>query len=46
MPYDSLWGIENLFEQLMGFTEYKILTLFIVIVILILIILYLTSRRV
>lgn len=45
MPYDPLWGIENLLNQLMSFTEYKILSLVLIIAGLILVILYLLSRE-
>jgi len=45
MPYNELFGLENLLNQLMGFTDYKLLTLTIIIVVLILIIFYLVSIR-
>jgi hypothetical protein len=44
MSYNPIWGFENLLDELMSFTEYKLIVLFIVIVVLILIILYLVSR--
>lgn len=45
MPYDSLFGIENLLNQIMGFTEYKISVLVLIIVVLVLVIFYLLSHR-